>query len=104
MMRATISDSQLEDADKAFRIAIIGGRAGPAHREHKAFLQEQAAGLDGPILFALITVPDAARHLKSHRLNGGGNQIGTHVIIESDPQYLARSVTKRKTAANPGAI
>jgi hypothetical protein len=49
-------------------------------------------------------MPHAARHLKSHRLNRIGDQIGSHVIIESDQEDLARSVTKRKTAANPGAI
>src|SRR5437016_4670410 len=49
-------------------------------------------------------MPNAARHLKSHRLNRIGDQIGSHVIIESDQEDLVRAVTKRKTAANPGAI
>jgi len=53
------------------------------------------------LLFAL---PNAARHLKSHRLNPIGDQIGSHVTIESDQEDLARSVTERKTAANPSAI
>jgi len=49
-------------------------------------------------------MPNAARYLKSHRLNRIGDQIGSHVIIESGPQDLARAVTKRKIAVNPGAI
>jgi hypothetical protein len=104
MIGTTFSDSQLEDANKAFGIAIVGGRTGPAHGEHTALLQEQRPGLDGPILFALISMPDTAWHLKSHRFNRVGDQIGTHVIIESDPQHLARAVPQRKTATNPRAI
>ena len=41
------SHSELKGAHKPLRIAIIGGCARPAHREHKAFLQEQMAGLLG---------------------------------------------------------
>jgi hypothetical protein len=104
MIGTTISNSQLEDADKAFGIAIVGGRTGPAHGEYKALLQEQRPGLDSPILFALISMPDTAWHLKSHRFNGVGNQIGTHVVVKRDPHHLACSVPKRKTAANPRAI
>src|SRR5947199_10542287 len=81
---ATISDRQLEDADKAFGIAIVGGRPSAAHREHTAFLQEKLARLASPILLALITMPDAARHLKGHRLNRVGDQIGPHMIVERD--------------------
>ena len=61
MIRATISNSQLEDADKAFRIAIIGGGAGSAQLSHKAFLQEQGAGLDRPILFAPVLATSHTR-------------------------------------------
>jgi hypothetical protein len=64
----------------------------------RLFLQEQGASPDGPILFAPL---HSARHLTSHRLNSIVDQIGTHVIIESDKEDLSHSVTKRKTAANP---
>jgi len=49
-------------------------------------------------------MPNAARHLKSHCRGRIGDQIGSHVLIESDQEHLARAVTKRNTAANPGAI
>jgi hypothetical protein len=52
----------------------------------------------------LFAMPNAARHLKSHRRGRIGDQIGSHVILESDQEDLARSMTKRKTAVNLGAI
>jgi hypothetical protein len=101
---AAISDSQLEDADKAFRVAIVRRRASPAHGEHKAFVQEELARLASTVLLALITMPDAARYLKRHRLDRAGDQVSPHVVVESNRQHLAGAMTQRKTAPDPRAI
>src|SRR5260221_53557 len=70
----------------------------------KPFCKSRDRVWTAPYCLRLFAMPDAARHLKSHRLNRVSDQIGTHVIIESDPQHLARSMTKRKAAANQVAI
>ncbi len=82
----TISHSQLEEADESLGVAIVGGRASSAHREHKAFLQEQMTGLLGSILLALVAVPDTARNLKGHGLDRVRDQICSHMIVKSHSQ------------------
>src|SRR6266566_3295607 len=82
----TISHSQLEEADESLGVAIVRGRASSAHREHKAFLQEQMTGLLGSILFPLVAMPDTARNLKGHGLDRVRDQICSHMIVKSHPQ------------------
>src|SRR5258708_24477106 len=104
MVGAAICHRQLEQADKPFRIPIIGGCACPAHRKDKAFLQEQLTSLSCPILLALIAVPNRIRHLKADRLDRLQDQFRTHVVIKSYSQHLAGSMAQRKTAPHPRPI
>src|SRR5216684_3979847 len=53
-----LSDRQLEDAHKAFGIAIVRWSASPAHGELKALLYERRPCQLRSILAALIGVPD----------------------------------------------
>src|SRR5262249_9003631 len=80
------SDRELERADKTLGVAIVRGCTSAAHREHKAFLQEQMTGLCSPKLLALVTVPDTARTLKRHRLDRVGDQVRTQMIVKGHAQ------------------
>src|SRR6266704_1120540 len=79
------SHSELKHANKTLCITIVGGRARPAHREYKAFLQEQMAGLLSSELFPLVAVPDAARFLKGDGLDRVRHQICPHMVVKSHP-------------------
>src|SRR6266568_8730489 len=79
------SHSELKHANKTLCITIVGGRARPAHREYKAFLQEQMAGLLSSELFPLVAVPDAARFLKGDGLDRVRHQICPHLVVKSHP-------------------
>jgi hypothetical protein len=70
VVRIAFSDSELKSADKTLGEPVIGGSACPAHREHKAFLQEQMASLRRSKLLALVAMLNRTRHLKDHRLDG----------------------------------
>src|SRR5260370_28213200 len=59
-----ISHCQLERANKAFGVSIVGGCACPAHRENKALSLQQLARLRGPILLPLLAMPDLLCHLE----------------------------------------
>src|SRR5579875_507546 len=104
VIRSAISYRQLEGANKAFCIAIVSGRACTAHRENKPFAQKQFTRLGSPILLALIAMPDWLSHLKREGLNRIQNQLGAHMVIEGNPQHLARAVAQGKTATHLRAI
>src|SRR5690242_2134492 len=78
---ATISNSQLEDADKAFRMLLSVGVPARLMESTKPFCKSKERVWTAPYCLRLFAMPNAARHLKSHRLNRIGDQIGSHVII-----------------------
>src|SRR5260370_10213858 len=104
MIGATIRHSHLEEANKAFCIPTVGGRSRSTHGEDNAFAQEHLAGFLCTIWLALIAVPDRISHVKGNRLDGVQHQFGTHVVIKSDAQHLARAMAQRKAATHPCAI
>src|SRR5260370_42660135 len=88
VIRSSICYREFEQTDKALGLAIIGRSSCPTYGLHKAFLQEQGTGPFSTILLALITVPDAARNSEHHRLDQLSDQIGAHMIVESDADNL----------------
>src|SRR5207247_8219395 len=94
------SYSKLKHAHKTLCIAIVGGRARPAHREHKAFVQEQMAGLLGSELFPLVAVPDEALLLEGDGLDRVSHQICPHMVVKSHPQDGASAFAQGKAASH----
>lgn len=83
LIGATVCHRELEQADKAFRKAVVRWGASPAHGELEALLQQELAGWFCPELLALVAMKNGRGDLKGQRLQCCRDQLGSHVILES---------------------
>ncbi len=100
----SFSDRELERSDKALGIPVVGRRAGSAHRELEALLQQElTSGLCSELL-ALVAVKNGLRNLKVQRMQRRRHQFRAHVVLESQTQDMPGAFPEREAASHFGSV
>src|SRR5260370_34283212 len=104
LIRAAFSHGELEDPNKPFRVAVGRGRACPAHRELKAFFQQELPCRFGPKLLALIAVKNGVWNVKGQRFQSASDQIRPHMVLKSETENMPRPFPEPKAATDLRSI